>query len=95
MTRFTAETIDDTTIEAIRDVACECRPRPEIESPESHSAQHDCDVNVYDMCVVALEAVDEEAYAARHDCAEMANQVFAEENPHSAYYRALNPEAKP
>lgn len=88
---LTADTITDEMIEAIRDAACECRPRPEIESPEMHAAQHDCDVTVYDHCVVALEATDEEAYTARHHVALTANEVLSLHGPGSAYWRALTP----
>lgn len=86
---LTADTITDEMLEVMRDVACECRPRPEIEV--EHCAQHDCDAHVYDQCVVALEAVDEEAYTARYNCALMANAMIGNDGPHSAYWRALSP----
>lgn len=57
-------------IEDLRDRSCECRDingrRPPIESPDEHATVHDCDIEIYDHCVVALEAIDEEEeYEAR------------------------------
>lgn len=87
---LTAETITDEQIKAIRDAACECRPYPPIESPEEHAVQHDCDVWVFDMCVVALEAHGEEGHVARSNCATFVNDVLTEDES-SAYWRALQP----
>ena len=89
--KLTAETITDEQIRAIRDAACECRPRPPIESPDEHAASHDCDVETYDICVTALEAVDEEADMARFHCAAVANDIMSQHGPASAYWRALSP----
>lgn len=75
---LTADTITVTDIEALRDRSCECRDergnKPPIESPDEHAGCHDCDVEIYDTCVVALEAVDEEAMTARVRCAEILNE---------------------
>jgi hypothetical protein len=87
-------TVDTITVEqicAIRDAACECRPRPPIESPEEHATSHDCDVSTYDVCVTALEAIDEEQDLARFHCATVANDVMSKHGPGSAYWRALSP----
>jgi hypothetical protein len=86
---LTADTITDEQIRALRDAACECRPRLPIESND-HAASHDCDVGVYDDCVTALEALDEEAFVARTKCAAHANEVLATHGEHSAYWRALS-----
>ena len=88
---ITAENITDKMIRAIRDAACECRPRPPIESPEMHAAVHDCDVSTYDICVTALEAIDEEGDTARFHCAAVANDIMSRHGPDSAYWRALSP----
>lgn len=88
---LTVHTITDQQISAIRDAACECRPRPPIESPDEHAAVHDCDVETYDICVVALEAHNEEREVARFHCAAVANDVMSSHGPDSAYWRALSP----
>lgn len=87
---ITAENITDEMIAAIRDAACECRPRRPIES-DNHCASHDCDVSTYDVCVTALEAVNEEADTARVQCAAEANDILQNHGPASAYWRALTP----
>lgn len=88
---LTVDTITDDQVRAIRDAACECRPRPPIESPKEHAASHDCDVSTYDVCVTALEAVDEERELARFHCAAVANDILSRHGPGSAYWRALKP----
>jgi len=85
------DTITDEQIQAIRDAACECRPRPPIEAPDEHAASHDCDVSTYDVCVTALEADGEEHGLARFHCAAIANDIMSKHGSSSAYWRALSP----
>lgn len=88
---LTVQTISDAQIRAIRDAACECAPRPPIESPGAHAASHGCDVGTYDVCVAALEALDAERELARFHCAAIANDVLSKHGPDSKYWRALSP----
>lgn len=67
---------DDQLIK-MRDMACDCRPYLPIESDE-HAALHDCDVGIYDACVIALEQ-DDDAETARAYCVMVVN-----DSPHYA-----------
>ena len=87
---ITVANITNEMIAAIRDAACECRPRKPIKSND-HAQIHDCDVETYDTCVIALEATGEEQDLARHHCAAVVNDVMAHHGPGSAYWRALSP----
>lgn len=68
-------TITDAQIERLRDEACACRDshgnKPPVDSPDEHAGVFDCDVATYDICVTALEALDEEGFCARVKCAEL------------------------
>ena len=72
----TAENITDEQIEALRVESCECRPFPL--GSAGHAAQHDCDVETYELCNVALFDLhgidaDERRLAARARCAAILN----------------------
>lgn len=77
MPALTAETITESHIRVLRDRACTCWDengnRPSITDPEGHATIHDCDIETYVTCVVALEGTGEEQHAARERCAEIVN----------------------